>query len=317
MVKRLGNRHCCVVLIVLTLFVILFFYTNVLPSPETLVSKNMIAEDVSSYTTLPQRRSLLIVGQGRSGTSFVSKMMAIGERVFEVYEPLRFHNLSDAQKMEVLQAFLTLKFTPSALWEKDYYPPFWYLKETSYHIERLKNKACIIFKTKPTRCFPADALADYFIKKSKQKYDSTVVKELTNRLPDGRLLSLLPLISDLALDADIRILHVVRDPRASINSRIKLRWFPEFNDPSFEEKVRYYCKAIIDNIEFRETLNETLKHRYKLILYRQIAARPLDTAREIFKFAGLNLSDSTLEWIKNMTNPGETDAKEFKDHIPL
>ena len=81
MVKRLGNRHCCVVLIVLTLFVIVFFYTNVLPSTETLVSKNMIAEDVSSYTTLPQRRSLLIVGQGRSGTSFVSKMMAIGERV--------------------------------------------------------------------------------------------------------------------------------------------------------------------------------------------------------------------------------------------
>ena len=68
------------VLIVLTLFVILFFYTNILPSTETLVSKN-IAEDVSSYTTLPQRRSLLIVGKGRSGTSFVSKMLAIGERV--------------------------------------------------------------------------------------------------------------------------------------------------------------------------------------------------------------------------------------------
>ena len=81
MLKRLDTRHCFVVLIVLTLFVILFFYTNVLPSTETLVSKNMIAEDVSSYTTLPQRRSLLIVGQGRSGTSFVSKMLAIGERV--------------------------------------------------------------------------------------------------------------------------------------------------------------------------------------------------------------------------------------------
>ena len=214
--------------------------------------------------------------------------------------------------MEVLEAFLTLKFKPSALWEKDYYPPFWYLKGTSYHIEPLKNKACVIFKTKPKRCFPADALAETFIKKSKQKYDSTVVKELANRLPGDRLLSLLPLISDLPLDADIRILHVVRDPRASINSRIKLRWFPEFNDPNFEERVRYYCKTIIDNIEFGETLDEALKHRYKLILYRDIAALPLDTAREIFKFAGLNLSENTLEWIKNMTNPGETDAKEFQ-----
>lgn len=81
MLKRIDTRHYCVVLIVPTLFVILFFYTNVLLSTETLVSKNMIAEDVSSYTTLPQRKSLLIVGQGRSGTSFVSKMLATGERV--------------------------------------------------------------------------------------------------------------------------------------------------------------------------------------------------------------------------------------------
>ena len=81
MLKRLGTRQWCVVLIVPTLFVILFFYTNVLSSTETLVSKNMIAENVSSYTTLPQRKSLLIVGKGRSGTSFVSKMLAIGERV--------------------------------------------------------------------------------------------------------------------------------------------------------------------------------------------------------------------------------------------
>ena len=81
MLKRLDTCHYFVVLIVLTLLVTLFFYTNVLPSTETLVSKNMIAEDVSSYTTLPQRKSLLIVGKGRSGTSFVSMMLGMGERV--------------------------------------------------------------------------------------------------------------------------------------------------------------------------------------------------------------------------------------------
>ena len=79
MLKRLVTCHWCVVLIVLTLFVILFFDTNVLPSTKTLVSKNMI--DLSPFTTLPQRKSLLIVGKGRSGTSFVSKMLAIEERV--------------------------------------------------------------------------------------------------------------------------------------------------------------------------------------------------------------------------------------------
>ena len=38
--------------------------------------------------------------------------------------------------------------------------------------------------------------------------------------------------------------------------------------------------VIIKNIEFGRALGVALKHKYKVILYRDIAARPIDTARD-------------------------------------
>ena len=83
---------------------------------------------------------------------------------------------------------------------------------------------------------------------------------------------------------------------------------PDYNSSNFEPTIRKYCDKINENIEFGKQLNESLRHRYKLILYRDIAARPVDTAREVFKFAGFDMSDNTLRWIANMTNPKKNDA---------
>ena len=64
-------------------------FTVQLRSPRTLLSKYLVSDNVSetiinvasSRTEELQRKSLLIVGQGRSGTSFVSKMLATRKRV--------------------------------------------------------------------------------------------------------------------------------------------------------------------------------------------------------------------------------------------
>lgn len=157
-----------------------------------------------------------------------------------------------------------------------------------------------------------------FIDKCRYSYDSTVLKELTERLPDTSLSSLIPEIIDRSLSTDIRLLHVVRDPRGSINSRIKLKWMPDYEHPQFKEKVQDYCNGILQNIEFGLQLNESLQQRYKLIFYKDIATRPVESAREVFKFAGLRLSDKTLSWIENRTSPSKMDSRrQFKNPYSL
>ena len=81
MPKRLDTRHC-VVIVALAASVALFFCVNVrIPSAKNIISRYAVVQGVSSKTLAPRRKSLLIIGQGRSGTSFVSKMFANGERV--------------------------------------------------------------------------------------------------------------------------------------------------------------------------------------------------------------------------------------------
>ena len=209
-------------------------------------------------------------------------------QVFEVYEPLRLYdNLDNETKLQVLQASLSCKLTPKTVWK------LYYDARTCHTL---------------LPCLPPLGQVEELSNRCKHCFPGIVVKVLPHRIPGGRLSSLLPLLTDRAVGVDIRLLHVVRDPRASINSRIKLGWFPEFNHTKFTKKVRTYCNVIIDNIEFGQNLDDSLKHIYKLVFYRDIAAHPLNTAREIFTFAGMDLDEKTLEWIKARTNP--TNKKE-------
>ena len=243
----------------------------------------------------------------------------LSPQIFEVFEPLRFHTLENVEKLQVLRAFLSCRFTPSILWEKDYFPPFWYLPETKYYIKPSKSLACLKYRSGKTRCFPADKLFETFLDKCIHNFDTTVIKELSDRLPYGRLSSVIPEITQHTDNADIRVLHVVRDPRGSINSRIKLGWMPDYKSATFERKVQNYCDAIVENIEFGQQLDESLRHRYKLILYQDIAARPVDTAKEVFRFAGFNISENTLRWIANRTDPdlNEATAKQLRKPYSL
>lgn len=68
-----------------TVLLVVFFCFNVhLPSSRLLLSKYLLSETASHQTgefRPVQRKSLLIIGKGRSGTSFVSKMFGSGDRV--------------------------------------------------------------------------------------------------------------------------------------------------------------------------------------------------------------------------------------------
>jgi len=66
----------------LTVLVVSFSSLNVrLPSLSPLLSKYLVSDAASHQTRDSPRRSLLILGKGRSGTSFVSKMFASTDRV--------------------------------------------------------------------------------------------------------------------------------------------------------------------------------------------------------------------------------------------
>ncbi|KAJ8020525.1 Carbohydrate sulfotransferase 6 [Holothuria leucospilota] len=104
-------------------------------------------------------------------------------------------------------------------------------------------------------------------------------------------------------DLEWRIIHLVRDPRPTERSRQKTR--PNMDlirrkgtDKNDEVDL---CQTLQRNLKYWMDTPTWLKGRYKMVRYEDIAASPLEKAKELLEFAGLDLADEVVKWIKENT----------------
>ncbi|CAI5668094.1 carbohydrate sulfotransferase 6 [Oreochromis niloticus] len=134
--------------------------------------------------------------------------------------------------------------------------------------------------------------------------------------------SLYPLLQDPNLD--LRIIHLVRDPRAVVRSREEsARAFVSDNAIVLEQKrikeaeVQYQVMQEICRSHVR--INERavvkpppfLKGRYKLVRYEDMARNPLQEINAMYQFVGLEMTTQLATWIYQVTHgKGKGSVKE-------
>ncbi|KAM3918944.1 carbohydrate sulfotransferase 5-like [Leptodactylus fuscus] len=141
------------------------------------------------------------------------------------------------------------------------------------------------------------------------KYTHIVVKEV--RFFDITILY--PLLKDPSLN--LKILHLVRDPRAVGKSRgqtlkalagdngIVLNTNgTKINDTNYEvlgkicsSHVKMYKTAIYNPPPF-------LKEKYMFVRYEDLVRNPLKKVEEMYKFADLKMTEELAQWIHNLTH---------------
>ncbi|XP_061431544.1 carbohydrate sulfotransferase 5-like [Lethenteron reissneri] len=154
-----------------------------------------------------------------------------------------------------------------------------------------------------------------------------VVKSV--RLFDARALR--PLVADPGVR--LRIIHLVRDPRAVLASRRKLsRVSLEEDDravlgradagrPSRDVDVmEAICRSNDDVAAAAEGdrregrtpgVNGGLSDAYMAVRYEDLVSEPARTTREMFRFAGIELPDAVAAWVEVMTHGQRDGAGEF------
>ncbi|NXW03924.1 CHST3 sulfotransferase, partial [Fregetta grallaria] len=128
-----------------------------------------------------------------------------------------------------------------------------------------------------------------------------------------------PLVEDPRLD--VRIIQLVRDPRAVLASRMVAfsgkyetwkKWASEGEAPLREEEVqrlRGNCESIRLSAELGLRQPGWLRGRYMLVRYEDVAQAPLQKAEEMYRFAGLPLTPQVEEWIsKNTQAPRDSNG---------
>ncbi|XP_030646487.1 carbohydrate sulfotransferase 1 [Chanos chanos] len=121
---------------------------------------------------------------------------------------------------------------------------------------------------------------------------------------------------------DLRIIHLVRDPRAILASRMmafsdQFRawriWNATGRQPRYVDlgQITRTCRDIDNSVETALQRPTWLRGRYLMVRYEDLAQNPEGKAREIYRFLGLDMDSRVLTWITQNTNTSAPPASEW------
>lgn len=140
-------------------------------------------------------------------------------------------------------------------------------------------------------------------------YSHVVLKEVRF----FELESLYPLLKDPSLD--LRIIHLVRDPRAVLRSREQAvkalardsaLVLEQEGTASPDTQLRVLQEVCRSHVRIHETgalkPPDFLRGRYRLIRYEDLVRNPLDEIEKMYSFVGLEMTETLQEWIYRITH---------------
>lgn len=251
------------------------------------------------------RTNVLIISQGRGGSTLLGELFNNNPDVFYVFEPLYF---AGAQlDINVFYDQETQEYGPKCL---DIL--------RSFHACDFSNQSDLLhalcghsFRTKSKALGKSNFCSERFqrlrgvvgsVSHACMEKKHTVSKVLVSRLPNKTIESL-----KLLLDRnyDIKILQLVRDPRPVVNSWVKTAWINGTEDPEFAKNVHRICNPIQENVLLGKSQREWLQGRYKLVHYEDLAVNTIKVAREIYNFVGITWAPEVEKWIQSRSIASE------------
>ncbi|XP_015260712.1 PREDICTED: carbohydrate sulfotransferase 3-like [Cyprinodon variegatus] len=274
----------------------------------------------SSYT------NILIMTSTRTGSSFVGNIFNHhGETMFYLFEPL--WHVSKSRKANrtlleelyrnVLWTLFRCDFSLLELFIDP--PPKKHVTSSLYHRDSSRalcetpvcTRYCIysfiLYHCNSPHCGPLNlTLASESCLSRKHHVIKTV------RLQQLDLLQ--PLIEDP--DLQLKIIQLVRDPRAIVASRMvafstynKWKYWAQHGkvpeDDEGMKGIREYCSHLQFNAKLGLSRPTWLKSHYMLVRYEDITQQPLKKAEEMYNFTGIPFNSQVREWILNNTQKSD------------
>ncbi len=255
----------------------------------------------------------------RSGSSFLGNFFSKHPDVYYLFEPLKLFS----------------RQTNSVNYVKDYGP---LLLNDMLHcrfnrtVERAKEFSSMghstvkkyiprtfcaeMNKSKMAQCRKIQFLEEQC---ARSKYVSAKVISLFN------ILNLEPLVRE-----NVKVIHLVRDPRSAFASRTKLDWirynkntnntlslqdyYTEYLTPKRSAiLISKMCADLkVDFIERPQQIKTNFRQRYKLVRYEDVASHPKGQARRLYKFLDIEMHPEVTRWITKATSANNS----IKNHNP-
>nr|XP_033772835.1 carbohydrate sulfotransferase 6-like [Geotrypetes seraphini] len=262
---------------------------------------------------------LLILSSWRSGSSFVGQVFNQNPDVFYLMEPA-WHVWSrlPLEPPDLLHLPVRDLLRSIFLCDMSAFPPYmsrsenitdlflWQESRALCSSPACPNSTLIDFINR-TECFSNCGKAPFKkVEEVCKNFSHVVVKAV-------RLLNLevlYPLLKDPSLN--LKIIHLVRDPRAILSSREAFA-FLDLDDAIVSKAqnstsdirvvMEEICKAQV-HIYKLATQNPQpfLKGSYVIVRYEDLVRSPVDHIRELYNYVGLSMTPKLESWINNITH---------------
>lgn len=263
--------------------------------------------------------NLIILSHSRSGSSFLGQIFNHHPDVFYVYEPfyimkvttLDHSSFYESSALQLLNDILNCNFEN----QEEYLSFLSQLPHQRYSSRALTVPFCAQNRTdvksgKTPRyvCKPLEPL-DTSRVCSVHKH--RVIKLLTHRIPNFKVNFFKPLMK---LELNVKILQLVRDPRAIVASMERVGWVQSYTQINskktflttpfqhFEHRVKKFCLSLLDTIKFILEAEKKLLGRYKLVRYEDLVQQITTKTDDVMRFAQFRSTDDVTRWVQRSTH---------------
>ena len=253
-------------------------------------------EEQKTNESLPIRKNLIILSPGRGGSTLLGSLFNKNQDVMYFFEPLYFPAVKwfkiGSASQEQLKNYKTYCIPLiDSLFQCDF----------SNSSEKILSALASRFSRRNSMALSKlRKISNTLLGESCNSHNHTVIKILTSRVPDKTIETLKELFQKKNR-YDVKMIHLVRDPRAVVYSRVQLKWVKGHLHPQFSKYVNSRCDSILQNLRLGLVSPPPwLKDRFKVIRYEDLALNTANIAKELYRFAGFDWSASVDEWISTL-----------------
>ncbi|XP_035661871.1 carbohydrate sulfotransferase 3-like [Branchiostoma floridae] len=277
------------------------------------LTRNVQGTEIGKYSTVTplatqRRTAVIIVTQMRSGFTFVGEIFNQHPNAFYIFEPLwalenhknKTYN-NPGMQLELLRGVSGCRFEQIKDVMKFYLTTKGLGVMTTCHAV---DKMCDGFRDKsanatwPKRCPIPENTLPTVLQSTCEGKQFTAIK--TIRLDDIKLLQPMAEEDDL----NLKIIQLVRDPRAVIASRLNLSKknvsvMTVLHDKVNKAEVQELCDWMIRNAELYRNKADWLSGRFAVIRYEDVGMEPIHSMEKLYKFIGVSPKTEVSKWLEN------------------
>lgn len=275
------------------------------------LNKFMELDSLASKYGSKMRQNILIISDSASGSAFLGELLNQHLQVFYLYEPLqsldyyrdnRPESVYDTMVTHLLNGIFHCNFM-----ELSYYTDF-----LSFQYSSLRHRLSSRALSSPPLCPENYNTPHYSIRKCTplrpqsasaicRLHKHTVVK--TIRVKSIHKLSYL-MDNEGPADYSLKVVHLVRDPRAVLNTRVLHDSHENWTVKSVRDHAQSLCRDMLRNIKYAVSAPAWLRGRYTLLRYEDLATNPHQIAEQLYQFVGISIAQNVRVWIDRTLHEG-------------